>query len=89
MKKLTNDENIKNLRKREYLRIAVIVFAFLTIILSAANLFYNVSLIFAIISFVVYVILNKIRDKTIINKKDELKEVRDEIKKNKVKYGKK
>ena len=89
MKKISNDENIKNLRKREYLRIAMIIMSILTIILAILNLFFGVNIIFALLSFAVYVILNKVRDKIVINRKDELVEVKKEIKKNKKKYGKK
>jgi len=89
MKKISNDENIKNLKKREYLRITIIFFAFLTIALAVANLFFNINLIFALSTFLIYVILNKIRDNIVINKKDDLKEVRNEIEKNKKKYGNK
>ena len=39
MKKLSNDENITNLRKRKYLRTVSICFAFLTIVFAMVNLF--------------------------------------------------
>ena len=43
-KKLSNDENIKNLKIRKNLRILMIIFASLTIVLAILNLFYNVNL---------------------------------------------
>ena len=39
MKKLSNDENITNLKKRKYLRHISIVFAFMTIVFAFVNLF--------------------------------------------------
>ena len=42
-KKLSNDENIKNLKIRKNLRILMIIFASLTIVLAILNLFYNVN----------------------------------------------
>ncbi len=39
MKKLSNDENITNLKKRKYLRTLSIIFAFLTIVFAFVNLF--------------------------------------------------
>lgn len=90
-KKLTNDENIKNLKKREYLRIAIMIFSFSTIVLSIANLFYGLNLIFALVTFFITVVLNKIRANTPINlnEDNELKSIRNEIKRNKKKFGKK
>lgn len=90
-RKLTNDENIKNLKKREYLRIAIMIFSFATIVLSIANLFYDLSLIFALVTFFITVILNKVRGNTPINlnEDNEIKSIRNEIKKNKKKFGKK
>ena len=45
-KKLSNDENIKNLKIRKNLRILMIIFASLTIVLVILNLFYNVNLVY-------------------------------------------
>ncbi len=87
-KRINNDQNIKNLKKREILRILIIIFSLLTIIFALGNLFYNVNLLFALFCFIVTVIFNKIREKTVIVKKDNLKEIRQEIKKNKKKFKK-
>ena len=89
-RKFNNDQNIKNLRKRELLRIMIIIFSLLTIIFSFGNLFYNINLIFALFCFALTVILNKAREKIFIVKKekDELKEIRQEIKNNKKKFKK-
>ena len=87
-KRINNDQNIKNLKKREILRILIIIFSLLTIILALGNLFYSVNLLFALFCFIVTVIFNKIREKTVIVKKDNLKEIRQEIKKNKKNFKK-
>ena len=87
-KRINNDQNIKNLKKREILRILIIIFSLLTIIFALGNLFYNVNLLFALFCFIVTVIFNKIREKTVIVKKDNIKEIRQEIKKNKKKFKK-
>jgi predicted membrane protein len=90
-KKLSNDENIRNLKTRKQLRIVIIVFCLLTILLAIANLFFDVPIVFAIITFVIYFLLNKKREKIVINLKEdsELKEIRKEIDKTNKKYKKK
>lgn len=82
-KMLTNDENIKNLKKRKILRLLIILFAILTIVFSLLNLFFQVSLVFALIAFVVTTILDKVRTNIEIIKKDEMEDVRKEIRKTK------
>lgn len=82
-KQLTNDENIKNLKKRETLRILIIVFSLITIMLTLANLFYKLNIVFALISFVIVQILNRMRAKTPIIKNDEFASIRKEIEKSK------
>lgn len=89
MVKLSNDQNIKNLKLREKLRIGMIVFYLLTIILALLNLFGIVNIIFPLLTMVIACFLSKKREKTIINRKDDLKEFRDAIKENKKKFGKK
>ena len=82
-KKLSNDENIKNLKKRKILRIAIIVFCILTIAFSVLTLVIKTSVIIPIVTFIVAKILIKIRDNTEINKKDDLKDVRKVLSKSK------
>lgn len=84
--RLSNSENVKNLRKREKLRIGMIVFSLLTMFLALLNLFDKISIIYAIITFIISIVLKNIRDKTVINRKDELEDVRKEIVKNKKKF---
>ncbi len=78
---LTNDQNIENLKKREKLRIVIIIFSFITIVLAILNMFFNVHILFAFFSFVVVAVLNRIRDGIKINKNPEIEDVKKEIKK--------
>ena len=80
---ISNDENIKNLKKRKILRIIIIFFSLITIVLSILSIIYNINFIFPVISFIITHILIKIREKTLINKKDDLDYVRKELKKSK------
>ena len=80
-KKLSNDENIKNLKVRKNLRILMIIFASLTIVLAILNLFYNVNLAYALLTFISFYIVKLRRDVTPINRKDELKDVRSTMEK--------
>lgn len=82
-KKLSNDENIKNLKKRKILRIAIIVFCILTIAFSVLTLVIKTNVIIPIVTFIIAKILIKIRDNTEINKKDDLKDVRKVLSKSK------
>lgn len=80
-KKLSNDENIKNLRIRKNLRILMIVFASLTIVLAILNLFYDINLAYALLTCISFYIVKWRRDVTPINRKDELKDVKETIEK--------
>ena len=87
--KLTNDQNIINLKKRKYLRYAIIFFAFITIVLALLDLFMQnpILLGLAILFFVITTILNKTREKIPIIKHDELADVKKEIAENKKKFS--
>lgn len=87
-KKITNNENIKNLKKRKILRYFIILFAILTIVFSVLNLFFQVSLVFALVFFVITTILDKVRSKIEIIKKDDMEDIRKEMTKNKKKIYK-
>ena len=80
-KRLTNDENIANLKKRKILRYLMIFFDALTLVLAVLTLTIGLSLIFALITYIIAVILGNIRKKTIINKADDIFEVEEEIEK--------
>ena len=83
MSKITNDENIRNLKRRKILRIIIIIFSILTIVTSLLSLFMNISILFPILSFLITTILMKYRDSIEINKKDDLKDVRKLLNKSK------
>lgn len=82
-KKLSNDENIKNLRKRKILRIVIMVCAVVTMALSFASILYNLNFIFPLIAFIITHSLLRFREKIEINKKDDLADVRKMLNKNK------
>ena len=81
MVKISNEENVKNLKKREILRILIIIISLITIVLAILNLFCNLSIIYALITMIIVIALQKIRDKTIIIKKEENLDIKKEIKK--------
>ena len=82
---ISNDENIRNLKKRKILRIIIIVFALATIVLSLASIIFKISILFPLLSFVITHILMSAKEKIIINKKDDLDSVRKLLNKNKKK----
>lgn len=84
-KKISNDENIRNLKIRKILRIIIIISALITIALSLLSIIYSINIIFPIIAFILTHILMKIRDNTVINKKDDLDNIRNMLNKNKKK----
>ncbi len=85
MEKLTNDQNIKNLKKRKILRSIIIVCCIATIVLSLCSLFFNLHFIFPLIAFIISTILINIREKTPIkiSKDLELKRVEKALEKHK------
>ena len=89
-KKITNDENISNLKKRKILRYLIITFSLITMGFAIADLFlqHTILLILAIVCLVITTALNKYRDSLTIIKKDELKEVREAIAENDKKFKK-
>lgn len=70
-KKISNNDNIKSYNERKWLRIAIIISSCATIILSMANLFFNINIIFAIITCLITFILNKIRENIIFKQKED------------------
>lgn len=63
MTKITNDEKIKRVKTRKILKYFIIFFGFLTLILAIHSLITKASPIFALISFIIEVILSKYREK--------------------------
>ena len=62
MTKLTNDQNIKNLKARKILRYFIILFGLVTIVLAILSLVIKLSFIYSLISFVIMTILTKKRE---------------------------
>lgn len=59
---ITNDEKLKRLKIRKLLWYGIIVFGLLTILLSLFSLFRNWSPLYAVVCFVIEVILSKWRN---------------------------
>lgn len=82
-KTISNDENIRNLKIRKILRIVIIIFSLITIGLSILSIIYSINIIYPLLAFILTHILMKIRDNTVINKKDDLENIRNMLNKNK------
>ena len=92
MKKLSNDENITNLKKRKYLRRVSICFAFLTIVFAIVNLFDRSkgwALIAALLCAVVSHFAITFREKIPINKAEDYVPISEPKKKKNTKSKKK
>jgi len=85
MVKLTNDQNIKNLKTRKILRYFIISFGLITIILAILSLVIKLSFIYSLISFVIMTFLTKKRESIPIkvSKTIEAKRIENAIKKQK------
>ncbi len=81
--RLTNDQNIANLKTRKILRYFIIAFAIITMILSILSLVIGLSFIFPLITYIIVVILSNKRNKTTINKVKDIYDVEKEIEKTK------
>lgn len=77
MVKLSNDENIRNLKKRKILRYIIIALGFTTIILAILSLTIKLWFGFSLISFIITSILTKKRESIPIrlNKDLEIKKI--------------
>lgn len=64
--KITNEEKMALYRKRQYLRIGIIIFSLLTIILAVLSLAIHLGVGYSIITFVITTILMKMFDKTTV-----------------------
>ena len=91
MKEISNGKNVDNLRKREYLRKGMLASSFLTIIFAVLDIVFNnyIFLIIALLFFVIANVCNRLREKTIIRKKDEIDKQMDKFIKNSDKKEKK
>ncbi len=72
MVKLTNDQNIKNLKTRKILRIFIIIFGLLTIILAFLSLTIKLGIGYSLVAFIIMTILTRKREKIPINRNKDL-----------------
>ncbi len=86
-KRLDNDTNIKNLKKREIIRYIMIVLLIVTIVLVILYFVIGLNIIYPLITYTVSSILKTVRLNIPINKSEDLIDVKNEI--NKVKKHKK
>ena len=77
--RLSNDQNIANLKKRKILRILIIIFSLITMVLSILSIIIGISFVFPLITFVIVTYLLNKREKTPINKSNNIYEVEKEI----------
>lgn len=63
MKKISNDEKIKIVKKRKLLKVLIIIFGLATLVLAMFSLFDKLSPIYAIITFIVEALLSNYRNK--------------------------
>lgn len=87
MSKLTNDQNIKNLKKRKILRYLIILFGSITIVLAILALTIKLNFIFSLISFIIMTLLTKKRESIPIkiHKDLEMKRIEKTLRKQKKK----
>lgn len=85
MEKLTNDQNIKNLKTRKILRILIIIFGILTINLAILSLTVKLGFGYSLVSFIIMTILTKKRESIPIkiSKDIEIKRIEKLMKKKK------
>ncbi len=71
--KITNDEKMALYRKKQYLRIGIIIFSLLTIVLAVLSLAIHLGVGYSIVTFVITTILMKMFEKTtlILNGEDK------------------
>jgi len=86
-KELTNDENLRNLKRRKIIRYIILPLYFATIVVALADLFaqQTILLLIAILLFLLTVSLDKYRESIPIIKSDELEDDKEEIENSKEK----
>lgn len=91
MVKLTNDQNIKNLKKRKILKRFIILFGILTIVLAVLSLTVKLGFGYSLVAFIIMTILTRQREKISVNlNKDlETKRIEKAIEKQKKKQKRK
>lgn len=87
MNKLTNDQNIKNLKRRKILRYLIIFLGVVTIVLAILALTIKLNFVFSLISFIIMTVLTKKRESIPIkiHKDLEMKRIENALKKQKKK----
>lgn len=87
MNKLTNDQNIKNLKRRKILRYLIMFFGVVTIVLAILALTIKLNFVFSLISFIIMTVLTKKRESIPIkiHKDLEMKRIENALKKQKKK----
>jgi len=63
MAKISNDQKIQNVRIRKILKYIIIILAILTILFAVLSLWKNITPLYAILFFIIEVIVSKYRDK--------------------------
>lgn len=63
MAKNSNDQKIQNVRIRKILKYIIIILAILTILFAVLSLWKNITPLYAILFFIIEVIVSKYRDK--------------------------
>lgn len=62
MKKLSNDQNIKNLKTRKVLRYLIIILGIITIVLAILSLTIKLGFGYSLVAFIIMTILTKVRE---------------------------
>lgn len=60
---MTNDEKLKRRKKRQILKVFIIIFGLATLVLAICSLLYKISPIYAIITFLIEALLSNYRTK--------------------------
>lgn len=63
MAKISNDQKIQNVRIRKILKYIIIILAILTILFAVLSLWKNITPLYALLFFIIEVIVSKYRDK--------------------------
>ena len=69
----SNDKKYKKYKLRKILRILIMIFSIVTIVLAVLNLAIKISIVYALISFLITTLLTNYRNKISLNKKDSKK----------------
>ncbi len=79
VRKLSNEENIRNLKKRKIMRYAMIVLLIATLTLTICHFIFGISIIWGLAAYVASYCIKIVWERTPINRVDDLSSVRKEI----------